>query len=49
MIFEQLASLATSAGGHLHQDDDLLEQAVYMVENPHTILGSFKPHYLVAP
>ena len=49
MILDQLASLAKSARGHLHQDDDLLEQAVYMVEYPHTILGSFKPHYLALP
>ena len=49
MILAQLASLAKSARGHLHQDDDLLEQAVYMVEYPHTILGSFKPHYLSLP
>lgn len=49
MILDQLATLAKSAGGHLHQDDDLLEQAVYMVEYPHTILGSFKPHYLALP
>jgi glycyl-tRNA synthetase beta chain len=49
MILDQLASLAQSARGHLHQDDDLLEQAVYMVESPLTILGSFKPHYLSLP
>ncbi|MBA2486215.1 MAG: glycine--tRNA ligase subunit beta [Nitrospira sp.] len=49
MILDQLASLAKSARGHLHQDDDLLEQAVYMVEYPHTILGSFKPYYLALP
>ncbi len=49
MILDQLASLAKAARGHLHQDDDLLEQAVYMVEYPHTILGSFKPHYLSLP
>jgi len=49
MILDQLASLAKSAHGRLHQDDDLLEQAVYMVEYPHTILGSFKPHYLSLP
>ncbi len=49
MILEQLASLAKSARGHVHQDDELLEQAVYMVESPHTILGSFKPHYLSLP
>jgi glycyl-tRNA synthetase beta chain len=49
MILEQLASLAKSARGQLHQDDDLLEQAVYMVECPHTILGSFNPQYLSLP
>lgn len=49
MILDQLAALAKSARGHLHQDEDLLEQAVYMVEYPHTILGSFKPHYLTLP
>ncbi len=49
MILDQLASLAKSAQGQLHQDDDLLEQAVYMVEYPHTILGSFTPHYLSLP
>ncbi len=49
MILDQLAALAKSARGHLHQDDDLLEQAVYMVESPLTILGSFKPHYLSLP
>lgn len=49
MILDQLASLAKSARGHVHQDDELLEQAVYMVECPLTILGSFKPHYLALP
>ncbi|MBS0160346.1 MAG: glycine--tRNA ligase subunit beta [Nitrospira sp.] len=49
MILDQLALLAKSARGHLHQDDELLEQAVYMVECPLTILGSFKPHYLALP
>lgn len=49
MILDQLASLAKSARGRLHQDDELLDQAVYMVECPLTILGSFKPHYLALP
>ncbi len=49
MITDQLASLAKSARGQVHQDDELLEQAVYMVECPLTILGSFKPHYLALP
>ena len=35
--------------GHLHQDEDLLEQAIYTVEYPHTIIGSFKPNYLALP
>jgi glycyl-tRNA synthetase beta chain len=49
MILEQLDQLAKSARGRLHQDEELLEQAVYMVEYPHTIVGSFKPHYLSLP
>jgi glycyl-tRNA synthetase beta chain len=49
MILDQLASLAESARGQLHRDDDLLEQAVYMVESPQTILGSFSPQYLPLP
>jgi glycyl-tRNA synthetase beta chain len=49
MILEQLAALAQSAGGTLHHDEELVEQAVYAVEYPHTILGSFQPHYLSLP
>lgn len=49
MILSQLAALAKSARGSLHHDEELIEQAVYMVEYPHTILGSFKPHYLSLP
>jgi glycyl-tRNA synthetase beta chain len=49
MIVEQLASLAKAAGGVLRQDEELVEQAVYAVEYPHTILGSFEPRYLSLP
>jgi glycyl-tRNA synthetase beta chain len=49
MIQEQLGSLAKAAGGMLHQDEELVEQAVYAVEYPHTILGSFEPRYLSLP
>ena len=49
MIVEQLSSLAKSAHGQLHQDEDLLEQAIYTVEYPYTIIGSFKPNYLALP
>ncbi|MBX3238032.1 MAG: glycine--tRNA ligase subunit beta [Nitrospiraceae bacterium] len=49
MILAQLAALAKSGRGSLHHDEELIEQAVYMVEYPHSILGSFKPHYLSLP
>ena len=49
MIVEQLSDLAKSANGQLHQDEDLLEQAVYTVEYPHTLIGSFKLYYLALP
>ncbi len=49
MILTQLNRLAASARGHLHRDDALLEQAVFTVEYPHAILGSFNPQYLSLP
>ena len=49
MVLSQLEKLAHSAGGHLHHDDDLIEQAVFTVETPHAILGSFDQQYLSLP
>jgi glycyl-tRNA synthetase beta chain len=49
VILEQLMALARSAGGHLHGDEELLEQAVYTVECPQAIIGSFNPDYLALP
>jgi glycyl-tRNA synthetase beta chain len=49
MIVEQLAELAKAAKGRLPRDEELLEQAVYTVEWPNTILGGFKPQYLSLP
>lgn len=49
LILTQLNRLAASARGHLHRDDTLLEQAVFTVEYPHAILGSFNPQYLSLP
>jgi glycyl-tRNA synthetase beta chain len=49
MIRNQIESLAKSAHGSLHPDDDLLEQAVYTVECPQAILGTFDPQYLSVP
>jgi glycyl-tRNA synthetase beta chain len=49
MILAQLNRLAASARGQLHRDDALLEQAVYTVEYPQAILGSFNPQHLSLP
>jgi len=49
MILAQLNRLAASAQGRLHRDDALLEQAVFTVEFPQAILGSFNPQYLSLP
>jgi glycyl-tRNA synthetase beta chain len=49
MILDQLEALAKSAHGSLHRDEDLLEQAVYTVEYPNAILGTFNPQYLSVP
>jgi glycyl-tRNA synthetase beta chain len=49
MITDQLAALAKAAHGVVHRDEELLEQAVFTVEYPHAILGTFHPDYLSVP
>ena len=49
MILAQLNRLAASAHGQFHRDDALLEQAVFTVEYPQAILGSFNSQYLSLP
>ena len=49
LINKELEELAKSARGHLHRDEELLEQAVFTVEYPHAILGEFNPQYLSLP
>jgi glycyl-tRNA synthetase beta chain len=49
VILRQLNRLAASVRGRLERDDTLLEQAVFTVECPHAILGSFDPRYLSLP
>jgi glycyl-tRNA synthetase beta chain len=49
MILSQIETLAKSAHGSLHRDEDLLEQAIHTVEYPQAILGSFNPQYLSVP
>ena len=49
MILSQIETRAKSAHGSLHRDEDLLEQAVYTVEYPQAILGTFNAQYLSVP
>ncbi len=49
MIVTQLAELAASVKGEPEHDEDLLEQAVFTVEWPQAILGSFDRAYLAVP
>ncbi|HTK86584.1 MAG TPA: glycine--tRNA ligase subunit beta, partial [Nitrospiraceae bacterium] len=49
MILDQIETLAKSAHGSLHRDEELLEQAIYTVECPQAILGAFNPEYLSVP
>lgn len=49
IILTQLNRLAASVQGQLHRDEALLEQAVFTVEFPQAILGSFDPRYLTLP
>ncbi len=49
MILAQLTELSASTRGVVHRDEDLLEQAVYTVEYPHAIVGTFHPQYLSVP
>lgn len=49
LILAQLTSLSRTAGGRLHRDEELLEQAIYTVEYPQALLGNFNPQYLSLP
>jgi glycyl-tRNA synthetase beta chain len=49
MILAQVTELSASIPGIVHRDEDLLEQAVYTVEYPYAIVGTFNPQYLSVP
>ena len=49
IIAEQIESIAKQKKGLLVRDDALREQAVFSVEMPQTIIGSFDPRYLALP
>jgi len=49
MIVSQIERIAKQKRGVLHRDNALLEQAVFSVEMPQAIIGSFEPQYLDLP
>jgi len=48
-IMEQVAELASSAGGRVKQDEELLDEVVNLVEYPTAVLGSFDESFLRLP
>lgn len=49
LIEEQIADICHKTGFQLHQDEALLDQAVYSTELPTALIGSFKETYLDVP
>ena len=48
-IVAQMDRAAKQKKGLLHRDEALLEQAVFSIEMPQVLVGSFKPQYLALP
>jgi glycyl-tRNA synthetase beta chain len=49
LIDAQVALHAKALHGQAHRDEALIDQAVFSVECPHTIVGTFNPQYLALP
>lgn len=49
LILAQVEKLTKAAGGRPHRDEELLDQAVFTTECPHSLLGGFNPQYLSLP
>lgn len=49
IIEDQLKTIAEKKRGKILEDEDLVNQAVYMVEYPYSVLGSFDSGYLSLP
>ncbi len=49
MILSQMNRIAKEKKGHVHEDEALLEQAVFSVEMPEVLIGSFNPQHLALP
>jgi glycyl-tRNA synthetase beta chain len=48
-ILSQMNRIAAQKKGHVHEDEALLEQAVFSVEMPQVLIGAFKPQHLALP
>ena len=48
-IVAQMKRIATLKKGRVHEDETLLEQAVFSVEMPEVLVGSFNPQHLALP
>lgn len=49
MIKERIDKAAESAGGHVVEDEELLERVTFTVEYPLAVVGSFSPKFLEMP
>ncbi len=49
LIAKQVAQLAQSAGGHIPDDPELLDEVTNLVEQPYPFLGHFEEKYLRLP
>lgn len=49
LILSQMNRIAKEKKGHVHEDEALLEQAVFSVEMPEVLVGSFNPQHLALP
>jgi glycyl-tRNA synthetase len=48
-VNSQATALATSVGGRIPSDPDLLDEVTNLVERPAAVLGGFEPEYLALP
>ncbi|MGI6224611.1 MAG: glycine--tRNA ligase subunit beta, partial [Peptococcales bacterium] len=49
VIAQEIEELASSVGGQVEPDDELLEEIIYLIEYPTALMGSFDEKYLAIP
>jgi glycyl-tRNA synthetase beta chain len=48
-ILEQIESLAREKSGRIHQDEDLMNEVLYLMESPTSVCGGFDASFLELP